>query len=206
MQKRIKGGKKEGGFTLIEVLVASVILATAAFGFLQLLRYSDYFAYKAKVEGKVATLLRSRGSMLYGMPFSQLVWIVNNGNGGGAYVSGGANTYTFQKGALSVNATAAFPFVTGLDPFGSVNRYPYVSTHTEEQFLLETRPLPGEQQRRVFPFQETVTLVFNAVPSLATNVRVSYGLIWGDSFVVGQPQKTFSFSFTKCDDGTDSTP
>lgn len=198
--------KAAGGFTLVEVLVASLILATSAFGFLQLLRYSDYFVYKAKVEGKVATLLRTRVSMLYGMPFSQLVWLVNNGNGGGGFVSSGGNTYSFQNGVLSANGTAGFPFATGMDAVSAVNRYPYGSGHGEEQYLLEAKPLPGEQQRRIFPFQETVTLVFNDLPSMATSVSISYGLDWRDSFVEGHPVKSFGMSFTKCDDRRDASP
>jgi prepilin-type N-terminal cleavage/methylation domain-containing protein len=203
--------KKQAGFTLLEVMVSGAILAFSSFAFLALLQQSNAITYQARLDGKLSTLTRARLEYLAAMPFSQFVWVVQNGNGGSAFASTSTGIYFFQKGLSldeGVNSTEGFPFVTSPDPFGPVNVYPYAASFLDAHYLLESNPYPGESQRNVFPYTETVRLTFTdsggaCASSSASSVSVLYTVQWRDDFSEGQPIKNFQFNFIKRDDATD---
>lgn len=169
-------------FTLVEVLLASVILAFASFGLVGLLKISDQMAYRARVEGAIASLLDTRGDLLVSSPFSRLVDLASTNTP----VSG--NTYVFQKGLWNgANSSGVFPFLL-----------PGESGVSTTNFLTYGKPLPGATgPRGLCPYVELVTLAFNAAPVSASQVDVTYDVVWVDPMAA--TNKNFTFNFLKHD-------
>jgi Tfp pilus assembly protein PilV len=175
----------DSAFTMLEVLFAGTILAMATFMVLGLLKLSDEMSYRAKVDSKVSQIMKARAGVLVNASFASLV-------AKAATISPTSGQYQFQLGNFSTNVisdtsylgngTASFPFLETVDPFttGSFNG---------DKYLLSGKPLPGTvDYRDIFPFKETVTLVFrdNDGPSSlsgATAVKVTYAIWWVNEFV-----------------------
>jgi len=184
-------------FTLVEVLVASTILAFATFGLLGLLRLSDQMAFRARADGKAAQIFKSRTLSLASLPVSYFRHLVlYGGDGNGFTKSSLSGGWLFERGSLSGEAVA-----TNIFPLGEVE------DPTQPVFLFKTRPLPGQTDLRlVFPYKESVELSFFSdfegvggvsVPSLARSMRIIYVLSWRDSFA--DQDRVLRFEFLKND-------
>jgi len=180
-----------GGFTLVEAILATTILAFATFGVLGLLRLSDHMSYRAKVDAKASQLLRARVGVLEGLPFTKLRFLM------ASYAPDSGNSYVFERGVLPVtgnNPTQGFPFLDDADPFDGLYSSPL--------YFLSGKALPsGTGERSFFPYMENVTLIFSGPPSSASTgqVQVVYTLSWLDQFSEGSPAKMLQFVFTKYD-------
>lgn len=171
---------RTAGYTLIEVLVASMVLAVAAFGLMGLLRASDQMGYRGRINGVVSTLITTRAGQLVSIPFSQIRAACVDAGGG----EDGSVT-EFQRGVTGAPNFFTFPFlIPGEGGVDSIN------------YLAMGKPLPGTTlPRGLFPFAEFVTVTFSAGGESAT---VRYVITWTDS-MTGADGDNFDFTFTKYD-------
>lgn len=163
------------GYTLIEVMVAAMILALASFGLMGLLRASDQMGYRARVNGVVSNILSTRARQLVSFSYADLK------------AASLASGDTFQRGATTAGPNIyTFPFlVPGESP----------SSLTATNYLAYGKPLPGDTTPRgIFPFVEYVFLTFDP----GGFVTVKYDLAWTDSYT-GTPGEHAVFSFNKYD-------
>jgi prepilin-type N-terminal cleavage/methylation domain-containing protein len=174
MKPTLKPVDPRAGYTLIEVLVATMILAMASFGLMGLLRASDQMGYRGRVNGVVSTLISTRGRQLVALSYSDY-----------STLTGGDGLLQFQRGRVSGPNILTFPFLVPGE--GGVN-----STN----YLAYGRPLPGDTiPRGLFPFAEFVTVTTDTTAGTAL---VEYELTWTDSYS-GATGDRFQFSFTKYD-------
>ena len=159
--------RKLPGFTLIEVMVAAIILGLASFGLLALLRASDQMALKSRLQGSVASQFDSRVAMISALPYSVLT------SAGGDSVS---EELVYVSGVPSDDYANA-PVFPAMFLFG--NEDP-----SAEKFLIYGAPLPGEDDSRgIASFSESIVLTKS--PALAAggaspDVLVQYTLFWSD--------------------------
>jgi prepilin-type N-terminal cleavage/methylation domain-containing protein len=186
---------RQGGFTLVEVLVAATILAFATFGLTGLLRLSDQMAYRARADGQAANLFKSRSLVLSSMSFDQYRYIVRST----AEQPGGG--YLFVRGSLP-NAAGVVP-----TPFGQQFPFFGVVDANAPVYFFESRPLPGTVNlRSIYPYREEIEISFRnlsgvrvSAPTQAAVVRVVYTLTWSDPFgnETGSQQRNLCFEFVK---------
>lgn len=174
--------KFPAAFTLVEVLVAVMIIGLGSFGLMALLKASDQMAYRGRVDGALAATTAARGGMLVSIPFSVLVGYAT----AATPVSG--TTYAFQKGLWDgENPTGGFPFLLAGELDAGVQNY-----------LLHGKPLPGDvSPRGICPYVELVTVTFNAAPAFAVQAQIAYDIVWTDP--LSGAQGTLTFSFVKYD-------
>ncbi len=200
--------------------MAGTILAMATFMVVGLLKLSDEMSFRAKVDAKVAQIMKSRANMLINMPFSRLKEIAN-----GKAVSGG--WYEFINGEFNStyisnpqfhfsNNSNGFPFQEPVDPIS------LGQTAGDFRFLLSGKPLPGDTTvRKIFPYVEVIQLQFvdddnNTVPlndSSLRRVNVVYTVWWVNEFIrstvavdpqtdLTQKVSSIAFEFAKYDPAT----
>lgn len=209
----MRRGKKSqlAGMTLIEVLLASLLLALATYSTVRGIRTSDHMLYAGLVNGKVASMIRARSAELESWSFERFRRTVLFGNAGGPFTAASGNAYEFKRGSLGGNATEGFPFlVTGVgafDPFVEVSSSPIAESFGGAHYLMEVSPVPGDAQAKAFEYSEFVRLEFSDVASSAGKVRVVYELVYRDDFseVDPKPQKTARVVMIKSDGGRDVT-
>lgn len=186
MSKKTYLASRAKAYTLIEVLLASMILGLAAFGLMGLLQASDKMGYRGRTNGAIAALVGTRAGELVSIPFGQLQEAC-------VAVPHVGNSYIFQRGKWDGTPNlATFPFLVAGEKEESV---------TSVNFLAFAKPMPGSiEPRGVFPYAEVITLLFDDSLSDAGSVTVTYELWWQDSYVgTGAMTKAFTFTFTKYD-------
>lgn len=173
--------------------MAGTILAMATFMVVGLLKLSDEMSYRAKVDAKVAQIMKSRASMLVNMSFERLEAIARES--GPPTLS--PIKYQFTRGQFNAGHVTDSNFY-----FPSNGRgFPFLDTYdpvTIDQgggallYLISGKPLPGESAPRdIFPFVEVVRLQFTDYAnspvdpriSDAFRVNVEYDIWWVNEFI-----------------------
>lgn len=178
---------------MVEVLMAGTILAMATFMVVGLLKLSDEMSYRAKVDAKVAQIMKSRAVMLVNMSFERLRSFTSVS---GLSV-GAQNTYEFTRGQFGVGdvSNAQFRFSDNGNGFPFLDTYDPVTidqTGGGRLYLLSGKPLPTQTTPRdIFPFVERVSLQFvsyDNIPlppgdSAVCRVNVVYEIWWINEFI-----------------------
>lgn len=155
------------GFTLIEVMVAAVILGLTSFSLLSLLRASDQLAIRARVNGAVASQVKARGGLLTAV----------------SYETAAANVGTWSRGGLSGAPEG--------DLFPAAFALP---SDSQPCVLVYGKPLPGDADYRpLAPYLETITVTVDS----PGQITITYQLRWQDPLgqpTVGVPNSGSRFT------------
>ncbi len=121
INKNMKICKKYQGFTLIEVLACSMIMAVSAVGIVNLLRMSDAAHMRGKLDSRTALVFRDVVDRINSYPFEDFRTLVANAG------RVGGNGAIFSYG----ESGGDFPFYPAEDA-------------TTTKYLMMGKPLPGE--------------------------------------------------------------
>jgi prepilin-type N-terminal cleavage/methylation domain-containing protein len=139
------------GFTLIEVLVAALILGIVSFALLALLRAGDQLALRARLNGVLASQVQARGALLTSLSYQDLSSIKG----------------TWYRGSLGSTAQSPYlPTLLTLAGDGPNSTIPY---------LMYGKPLPGSSTPRpLSKYLETIDIQDGAPGEL----EITYSLAW----------------------------